>query len=130
MPKRIHVANPYDREFTTGSYLLWFGACAPTLVLAYGSLEDAIELAGEVLVDNGLLGLIMPHGSEELTELAAEARAELGPVADESEVYEAATVDLTYTESGYIPSHEWGIYIDNPSKADLIECRRNRWPYD
>jgi hypothetical protein len=129
MSIKIHVANPYDRNFTKESFLLWFGACAPTLVLVYGSLDESIELAGEVLAGNELFGLITPHGSDELAELVAEARDELGPVADESEVYEAATVDLTYTESGYIPSHEWGICIENPTKEQLITCRRERWPY-
>ena len=36
-------------------------------------------------------------------------------------VHEYAETDLTYTESGYIASWEWGIEVENPTREQLLE---------
>lgn len=142
MPRRlppIAVANPHERS--PRSFVLWFGACAPTYVLAYGHLDDALEAAAEWLADNAP-GHLMPLGDPELDELMAEACAELGlawppemPWHLEDDGYqrarEEAEADLTLTESGYLTAYEWGIALENPSRADLVTFYRdltNRHP--
>lgn len=94
-----------------GIFVLHFGAYGCTHVLAFGSLEDALENAADILPG----GLFTDVDYES-------ARAEMYESGDLSEeqyndrdsdevsdmVHERATVDLTYTESGYIASHEWG----------------------
>jgi len=39
-----------------------------------------------------------------------------------------------YTESGYLVSHEWGIWAEEPSREDLIELRDRlvptAWSYE
>ena len=128
MSKKILVANPYERNFSRQSYLLWFGACAPTLVLAYAdSLDDALEVSAECLASEGLVGFFTDSG--EIHSLMLEASDELGVCADEAECHEAATRDLTHTEAGYLTSHDWGIYLEDPTKADLVRIRHERWPY-
>ena len=124
-PMKIHVANPHEKQWTNNKFVLWFGAYGATHILAYGQLEEALEAAAEYCVEQGWFGLVTPHDSKAAKEMFADARDELGPVADESEVFEHAMIDHTYTESGVIASWEWGITIENPTKADLIRLAKN-----
>lgn len=129
MSPKIHVANPNDKAFYSHSFVLWFGAYGWTRVLVYASdLESALEEAAGYLADN-YPGLIMKHDSEELKDLYKEACEELGapyPPTEENweKVDEKALIDLTYTESGCIPSWEWGISAEDPTKEDLIEMSK------
>jgi len=106
----------YGRRLGEAPYILWFGAHAPTRLFIWArSLEAALEEAAGTLADH-FPGLIMQHDDPQLKELYDEAREELvedgDEDPDEGEVMEKATADLTYTESGYIPSYEWGIDSD------------------
>ncbi len=95
----------------------WFGQYGPTRILIWSAkdnFEDGLETAAEFLKDAKLVGFFV--SDEELKELYKEAAEELKEDADkldltdddEGEIYEKATADLTYTESGYISSEEWG----------------------
>jgi hypothetical protein len=77
----------------------------------------------------------MKHGSPEHVELIKEAFDEHGvvydpgtlhatPLTDESAMdvaIQSAEADLTYTESGFLTSYEWGISLEDPSPADLYK---------
>jgi 8-oxo-dGTP pyrophosphatase MutT (NUDIX family) len=87
------------------------------------SLEDALETAAGWLADNAP-GLIMSPDDPELDVLYREACEELGEDPDSGEgpgdAWEQATADLTYTESGYLTSYEWGIVFDEgASRSDV-----------
>lgn len=133
----LHIVNPENRETGryagTHRYVLWFGACGSTYLMIWErSLEAALETAGGWLADNAP-GLIMSPDDRELDVLYREACEELGEDPDNGDgpgdAWEQATADLTYTESGYIPSDEWGIVFDEHSRradvkawiADLAE---------
>ncbi len=95
-------------------------------------LEAAIEIAGEWLAEHAP-GHIMPEGSEELESLRREACNEAGleyPLPDGEEyaeehwaAFQDAETDLTYTESGYLTSYEWGIDLEDPSRAEVLELQ-------
>lgn len=135
MARKIHVINPSDKSYTNQRFVLWFGACAPTYILVYGHLEDCLELAAEWLADNepGHITTndeIMELVREVLTDrvltegdylAALEGTHETLSPDDAYEIEEQATADLTYTESGYLASYEWGIALDNPTRTELIE---------
>lgn len=115
------IRSPYGRP--THRYVLWFGAHATYLMCWARSLEQALETCAEWLADNAP-GLIMTHDDPELDSLYREACAELGEDPDSGEgpgnAWEQATADLTPTDSGYIPSDEWGIVFDEcASRADI-----------
>ncbi len=127
---KIHIANPTERPegkyYRNTRFLFAFGAYGDTHVLVYARpdhIDDALEEAAGWLADHAP-GLIMAHGCQELQDLYAEARNEWceghGAVEeeDEGEVWERATVDLTYTESGYIASYEW--WVNEVSRTDLM----------
>ena len=88
-------------------------------------LEGAIEEAAALLADEAP-GHIMEPDSEELADLYREAFSDLFPEHEErmestdswfdmttdreqEQVREQAEADLTYTESGYLTSYEWGV---------------------
>lgn len=140
---KINVANPSEKSWTNRSFLFVFGAYGCTYVLAYGdSLDDALESAAEWLADNAP-GHIMAHDSEELADLHREALT--GVMAEElcemagipceksycsdpdDRAFEQATADLTYTESGYLTSYEWGIVRENPTRDELIRIYHDRY---
>jgi hypothetical protein len=91
-------------------------------------LESAIEIAGEWLAEHAP-GLIIRNDAPLLAELMGEACAELGvdpsqPGGPEYDAaWEQATADLTYTESGYLTSYEWGIDLEDPTRAQVLELQ-------
>jgi hypothetical protein len=110
-------------------YNFQFGAYGTTWLLVWddtGGFEGALEEAAGWLADNAP-GHIMEEGSEGMQDLYKEAAEEQGLPwpppegtdwgSDEwSRVYEDATADLTYTESGYLTSYEWwGGEVDTTS---------------
>lgn len=140
MTFRVHIANASDaisacQEFFGFSFQR-YNQVAPLQIFHFGSygdthvavwdqnIEDGLETAAEWLAENAP-GLIYDAG--EMEELYADAARDLGlegPVADFDEddierVREAAEAGLTYTESGYIPSHEWGVSDLAPGDEDF-----------
>jgi hypothetical protein len=135
--RRVYLANATERSWHDNCFVFWFGSCGTTYVLAYGKgIDSALESAAQWLADYAP-GHIMPHDSEELQELLREARIEFRKEnqrledpdhgsEDMSRVYESATADLTYTESGYLTSYDWGIALDNPNPAELLDFVKDR----
>lgn len=105
-----YLVNPSDKNqtFSTSLYDIWFApsVSARHFLVWADSFEDALEMAAEAALDMGFKGFFVDD--KQMAEYYAEAREELGPDADEDEVAQQAETDLTYTESGWIISHEWG----------------------
>ena len=143
MSAKLIIVNPSDRGnhqerrwfVTEPRFILWFGACAPTYLMVWGHLENALEAAAEWLADNAP-GHIMLTGNgnderdPELDTLLEEECRERGlqwPIphdCDDMQPYwdaeQDAYADLTMTERGYIPSDEWGIALnEHATRADV-----------
>jgi len=97
-----------------GVWVLHFGAYGWTKVLTTGCLEGALEDAAGCL----------PPGMFTEPDYV-DARAELGPDASDDDVYEHATQDLTYTDSGYLRSWEWSCSeatLDDLAEMAVSKC--------
>jgi hypothetical protein len=126
--REIVLVNPSYRDWTRHNYVLWFGAVGTTVLRVWAnSLDDAIEEAAGWLADHAP-GHVMAHWGEEHIALVREVCEEEGiafpapgeaPDAAFYESCERAEADLTYTESGYLTSYEWGILAEDPDRADL-----------
>ena len=127
----IPVVNPTDYNFSRDTmplYLFQFGAYGDTRVYAWGcsGLEDALEAAAEWLRDNA------PGVFHEVD--YAGAAAEVGAPEDwdsadnvdrwGERVQEAAEVDMTYTEVGYLASWEWT--VSEVTDADTVAAIRGQ----
>jgi len=104
-----------------GLICLWFDQHAPTRVLVWASgYEDALEKSAEFLADH--LPGNLTDLKEESDEARKELRGELGREPTDEEVWEAAEVDMTYTESGWIRSDDWGDFYNRDTvPGKLIE---------
>ena len=114
--REIHVANPDGKAWAgDGAYddrrwVLYFGAAGTTYVLVYARhLEDALEEAAQFLSDKGWAGYF------------EEPEMEDGSTHDCPDAKEGypCTCDLTYTESGYLASWEWGIALEHPTPKQI-----------
>lgn len=97
-------------EARRGVFMFQFGAYGTTHVLAYGSLEEALEEAAGVLRERApghFVDVELPDG------YAAMSEDEQDAARNEAEA------DLTYTESGYLASWEWAI-VEMRSAAELL----------
>lgn len=133
------LINPleYDKDATV--HVFHFGAYGDLhLIYLYAGrregLEAGLEECGSWLAENAP-GHIMEQGSEEYMDLFNEAKQELideGADPDDEEfdgkVEEKAMEDQTYTESGWIASHEWGVDTldkdDDVAKAALYVSKK------
>ena len=111
-------SNAYDAaRWGHDAYLFCFGSYGDVRVAVFrsaglSSLDDCLEAAASALADEGMRGIVMPHGSRDLADLFTEAREELsagGAEPTDEEIHDLATRDLTYTEAGYLTSYEWGV---------------------
>ncbi len=142
MSAPLTVVNPSERHNHQSRwsrpeprFILWFGACAPTYLMVWGHLEDALEECADWLAENAP-GHIMLCGNgndtrdPELDTLLEEACREKGlawPIPDDCDdmqpywdAEQDAYADLTSTERGYIPSDEWGIALnEHATRADV-----------
>lgn len=122
----IHIANPKDSPRLWSArvklnssapsawrygarynrYLFSFGAIGTTYVLVYaGNIDDGLEIAAQWLADNEMWGHITLH-----------TETDLG--CDCSDPFECES--HTYTESGWLTSHEW--FVNEP--ISNMELRR------
>lgn len=114
--RKIHVSPSYDRTARYNA-IFWFNACAPTFVLAssYRGIEDALEEAADVLSSVSPGSFVEPdyppgfEWSEETAHVAEEAEA-----------------DLTYTESGWLESWEWGLIGEGLSPREIADFAHRR----
>lgn len=101
--RKIHVAG---EEQATTFFLFNFGAYGDfRIAVGVGpgltSLEDALEVAAETLLEVAPGVFIQPDYDD--------VRNELGQGATDEAVMELAETDLTYTESGFLASWEWTV---------------------
>ena len=119
---------PQSRHHGIGSrtklFGLHFGAYGWTKVLVWSdSLEDALEEAAGWLADHAPGIFVDQENLAELEKEAIEEAREENPDADDEELEQivmdsdSAHTDLTYTESGYIASYEWGIGFDSENQG-------------
>lgn len=136
--RKITIVNPSDWYWNVeGGYRphhrgggLWvyqFGAYGTTWLAVWGAnIEDALEDAAQWLADHAP-GLITTEKEFwEDKSLLQDAMNELGfsgafeDLEDEDKwsIQDKMTVDMTYTESGYIASYEW--YVNEIDSGDPI----------
>jgi hypothetical protein len=107
--------NPGDRDWMPTIFDFHFGANGETACSVHArSVEKALELAADWLAEHAP-GHLIEHDSDKAREIWIEACRELGLDPESTEAREdsdgrindKASEDLTYTEAGYIRSHEW-----------------------
>ncbi len=115
------IANPGDHDWTRALWAFQFGNVGTAHVLAWANGADSgLEEAADYLMDSGKPGYFVD--ADVMAQHYEEARADLGPEADESAVSEKAEADLTYTEAGYIPSDEWRVSEAPPELVKLAKA--------
>ena len=104
------LVNPteYDSYMKNSIFAFAFGAYGWTRLIVWEAsdhIDDALEKAGEWLAEHapGIL-----TSEEEIGKLIEEAKEE-DPSLDDEDAFSTATQDMTYTESGWIPSWEWTV---------------------
>jgi hypothetical protein len=108
-PVEVTIINPNDYDWARELFLFSFGAYGDDLMLVFANgVEKALEIAASDLLAHSPGSFV---DQEEMKQLYDEALEESS---SEEETQEKATVDLTYTESGYIPSWEWGVNDATP----------------
>lgn len=119
------VANPGEEAFTERLWAFQFGSSGTARVLVWAdSIEDGLEKATEYLRDHGKPGYF--ESDDSMKERYEEALREVG--GDEEKAHEKAEEGLTYTESGYVPSHEW--WVDEVIDEEDIEAAKAASPSD
>lgn len=131
--REVVLLNPDMKQWHKHAYVLWFGSVGMTYLHVYADgLEDALEECAEWLAEHAP-GHIMKAYSEEHIDLIKDACGDAGIEYDpalfagsslDSElerVLQDAEADLTYTESGYLTSYEWGISLEDPDAATLYD---------
>lgn len=133
--RRVTMINPAQKRSyshcgsgCSDAFVLWFGQIGITRLHVYAdSLETALEECAAWLLEHAP-GHVMTIGDEQYQDLMREACEEIGvawpydPGEDQDRYWEAedlATADFTRTESGFVASDEWGIYLENPTTEEL-----------
>lgn len=105
------TVNPADIEWTTTTYVLWFGAYGSTYLRAYANnLSDALDECIDFIAEfaPGLLA------NDQVNEEFAEEIAKYGGAPTEEETYAAWEIATQDTTCGgncgdYLHSWEWGL---------------------
>ena len=114
--RKITIVNPNDRDWTRGRYVLWFGACGPTALMAYAnSLDDALDECVDWIAEHAP-GLLANDAVD-----AAYSEAVAAGKSEEEAIEEAET-DITRAGNAgdCLLSWEWGIALENPTRAQLV----------
>lgn len=117
----MNVINPEESDWKPEVYDLCFGAYGETRVSVHAKgVEDALETAAEWLAEHAP-GIFTEPDYEGAARDAgyssmADCARDLGPEGDYTRISSAAEADLTYTESGWIPSWEWS--VDGPRQKE------------
>ena len=121
-PTMDYLINPEEEEFFDNLYRFSFGAYGSMYCLVYGrDCESALETAADWLSEH-CPGVFTDPSTEEVArkELAEDLQVDPSTLT-EDEVFEYATMDLTYTESGYLASWEW--FVRNASEDEVGACK-------
>jgi hypothetical protein len=140
--RRYTLINPDDHDtyfagsrYHRGAGLigLWFDQHAPIHLLVWArGLEDALEECAGWLMDNGLKGVFATFSDDDRAaarrEIADDTESSPPTTAEEisdEAVQEHLEVDHTYTETGLIPSEDWGDDFSpegHPAPDDLVKA--------
>ncbi len=115
--RKCTLVNPNDRSRTRERYVLWFGAYGTTYLMVWANnLTDALDECVDWIAENAP-GLLM---DEQVNEAYREAIAE-GKTEDQA--IEHAEMEMTSAGNcgNYLASWEWGIALENPTRAQLLE---------
>lgn len=123
-PRKIGIADDNIWACDKGVHVFGFGAYGSTYVLAYGCLEDALEDAAAWLADNAPGHLTKPDYADPTILLDPTIEGEMDADKRQELICERAEADLTYTESGWLLSHEWTV-TEMHSPEDLLTFVRN-----
>lgn len=103
------ILTEWCEDYTLPLFRFSLGAYGWTRVLVFAqSLESGLEMVGEWCAKHAPGHLTQPDYAEAAEDIGSTWR----PGADTDppqEVIDAAEADLTYTESGWIVSHEWHV---------------------
>jgi hypothetical protein len=109
MSETVHWANP-DETIGGECFEFWFGAYGWTRVRVFareGALEKALETAAEWLIENAPGLFVTPDYQAACLERECRHCSE----GECNLCREAAEVDLTQTECGWLPSWEWSVRV-------------------
>jgi hypothetical protein len=114
--REVILVNPIERTWNENNFVLWFGAYGSLYLRVWADcLESALEEATDWIVEHAP-GLLHDDAVQEMYEEAiAEGKSE-------EEAQEEAEVDMTvmgHNGIHYLASWEWGIALENPSRAEL-----------
>jgi hypothetical protein len=117
----VHATDQYvvrvsSSRPVTRAWLFSFGAYGCTHVVAFGSLEDALEDAAATLLEVAPGSFVEPNYQDAISDMidageleGVEHGTDINDLDDDEicAVQESAKADLTYTESGWLASWEW-----------------------
>lgn len=113
--REVVLVNPHDRWWTRGSFVLWFGAHAPTYLRVWANgIDSALDECVDWLAEHAPGLLCNEPVAEEYERAIAEGL-------DESAAYERAVQDVTIAGNcgDHLLSWEWGIALDTPTRAQF-----------
>jgi hypothetical protein len=126
---KIIPINFSDRHWTSGRFILCFGAYGDTRLMVWANhLEDALDECVDWISENAPGLLCNDMVNEEYARLVKE-HTESGldvEEGDEVAFWEEATQDVTTAGNAgdHILSYEWGIVAENPTREQINELRR------
>jgi hypothetical protein len=125
------LVNPleYNGYMRNSIFAFAFGAYGWTRLIVWEAsdhIEDALEKAGEWLAEHapGIL-----TSEEEIGKLIDEVKEEK-PELDDEDAFQEATQDMTYTESGWIPSWEWTVSEFNSGDLYDVTLEASKEEYE
>jgi hypothetical protein len=116
MGQEVIIVNGHDRNWTSGRYVLAFGAYGWTVLMVWAnSLEDALDEAVDWIAEHEPGLLADEEVADEYRRLVAEGMPE-------EEAAEEAAVDTTCAGNAghYLHSWEWSIVAENPTRAAVL----------
>jgi len=124
--RKVHVCDSFDApvQFTVFA----FGAYANTYVSVghepgLRGIEDCLESAAEKLSQVAPGMFVEPDVQAARDEILGSTGCG-DDMLDDDAVMDHACADLTYTQSGYLPSYEWGLVSENMSREELLAFAR------
>lgn len=114
---KLVIVNPNERHFTRSRFVLAFGAYGAFYCLVWANhVEDALDEAVDYLADHAP-GLLADEAvRSEYDRLVGE-----GLASDEAMARSEVDTTCAGNSGHYLNSWEWGIALENPSRAQLKE---------
>jgi hypothetical protein len=113
--RTLFAVNTAERGYAKHRYILWFGDMYAKYLLVWAnSLEDALDECVDCISDKWPGMLADNEVKDEYNRLIAEGETE-------EQAQEHAEADTTYTEGHYLHSWQWGIVLENPTRAQIKE---------